>query len=145
MQSRWGRKVRQLRPDSKPTKITLEHVSIAFAILGFGLIVSILVFSGEVCKKANEKKVSDPETKGIKKKVKEVRQNCIKSSIEDLEGFSHLKKNIPTTSTALETKVIEKEVREESQNFIENSNEELDRFSPLMENIPTVQFSQADI
>ena len=145
MQSRWGRRAKQIRPDSEPTKITLEHVSIAFAILCFGLMVSILVFSGEVCKKANEKKVRDPEIKVIKNKVREVRQNCIESFIEDLEGFSHLKKNIPTMSTALETEVIEKEVREESQNFIENSNEELDRCSPLMENIPTVQFSQADI
>ena len=140
MQIRWGRSGTPLRPDTEPIKITFEHVSIAYAFLGFGLLISILVFSCEVCMKGNEKKVRGLGSKTIEKRVKEVIQNSKESSIEDLEGLSHLKKNIPTASTALETNVIGKKVKEEIQNCIENSNEDLNRLSLLVENIPADHF-----
>ena len=126
MQSRWGRRARQLRPDTEPIKITIDHLSIAYAFLGFGLLLSILVFSGEVCMKANEKKERYLETKAIENKNKEVSQDGMESLTEDLEELSHPKKSIPITSTAHGTKVVEKKVKEENQNCIENSNEDLE-------------------
>ena len=86
IQARWGRRGKPLRLDTKPIKITLEHLGLAFIILGFGLLISILGFAGEA--------FIASVSKFSKKKCQENRNGSTTPSIY-METSSFLSENAP--------------------------------------------------